>query len=89
MRGSRPPLIEPADMPSMPGVPVPYAFYVVCETPVRLAGMPIPTPSTPWQTFANAGFSQVVCLTDDVPRYDPAPLTVSHKSGVLIKICQP
>ena len=72
------PLIPPDDMPCIVNVRLPYDAYWVVQEPAPLAGMPIPSPSTPWGDFAAAGFSHVVCLTDDVPRYDPSPLTLIH-----------
>ena len=34
----------------------------------------------PWQQLHAAGFRQVVCLTDRLPQYDPAPLTVLYSA---------
>jgi protein-tyrosine phosphatase len=53
----------------------PWEFYWVLEQPAPLAGMAYPR-SSPWQTLADEGFQNVVCLTDSIPRYDPHPLEV-------------
>ena len=72
------PLMLPAAMPAIPGVKIPYAFYWVLRQPAPLAGMPYPSPRTPWHALAAAGFSHIVCLTEDTPRYDPTPLGIVH-----------
>ncbi len=51
-------------------------FYWVLKRPDALAGMPYPHGNSVWSGLAAAGFSNVICLTDEHPRYDPAPLTV-------------
>ena len=71
-------LLDPVAMPAIPGLNLPYDLYWVTHQPAPLAGMPYPTSRTPWRELADAGFSQVVCLTESVPRYDPAPLRVAH-----------
>jgi hypothetical protein len=52
---------------------VPADFYWVAREPVPLAGMAYPG-RVDWSTLAGEGVGHVVCLTHDVPRYDPAPL---------------
>ena len=71
-------LLDPTDMPSIPGMNLPYDFYWVTHSPAPLAGMPYPTPRTPWQELSAVGFSQVVCLTESAPRYDPTPLELAY-----------
>ena len=71
------PLGAPA-MPPIGGLDIPGSFYVVLDRPARLAGMVRPNGDTPWNAIAAAGFRFVVCLTDDVPRYDPRPLELLH-----------
>src|SRR5690348_3226041 len=53
---------------------VPADFYWVVREPVPLAGMVYPG-RVDWSLLASEGVGHVVCLTDDVPRYDPSPLT--------------
>jgi hypothetical protein len=65
-------------MPPMEGLAIPTAFYVVLDRPARLAGMVRPADDTPWEALAEAGFGYVVCLTDDVPLYDPKPVELLH-----------
>ena len=72
------PLMLPPAMPAIPGANIPYAFYWVLQQPAPLAGMPYPSPRTPWHALAAAGFSHIVCLTEEAPRYDPAPLGITH-----------
>ena len=69
-------------MPSIPGLAVPYDFYCVLRQPAPLAGMPYPSPRTPWQDLAAAGFRHVICLEGDGPAYDPSPLIVSHRTSL-------
>ncbi len=71
-------LVQPADMPRIPGVVIPRDFYWVLRHPAPLAGMSYPSPRPPWSAIAAAGFRHVVCLTDDEVRYDTAPLTIAH-----------
>ncbi|ETX06760.1 protein-tyrosine phosphatase family protein [Candidatus Entotheonella palauensis] len=71
-------LLTPADMPPIPGLLMPYAFYWVLRQPAPLAGMPYPSPRTPWTALAEAGFAHVVCLNEAPPAYDPAPLNILH-----------
>lgn len=71
-------LLMSADMPPIPGLLMPYAFYWVLQEPAPLAGMPYPSPRTPWTAIAEAGFTHVVCLTESPPAYDPAPLNLLH-----------
>ncbi len=68
-------LIEPADMPVVPGTSVPSAFYLVTREPAPLAGMEYPSwEGLSWASLADLGLQHVVCLTDEVCDYDPAPL---------------
>jgi hypothetical protein len=53
---------------------VPADFYWVVREPLPLAGMAYPG-RVDWHALAAEGVGHVVCLTHDVPRYDPAPLT--------------
>lgn len=71
-------LLMPADMPPIPGLLMPYAFYWVLRQPAPLAGMPYPSSRTPWTAIAEAGFAHVVCLNEAPPAYDPTPLNVLH-----------
>lgn len=78
MRG----LMQPTDMPSIPGLRMPYELYWVLQHPAPLAGMPYPSPRTPWQDIAAAGFRYVICLAGDGPGYDPSPLTITQRIGL-------
>ena len=82
-RNSRmPDLIQPGDMPVIPGLVVPYDFYWVLQHPAPLAGMPYPSARTPWHDLAAAGFQHVICLEGHGPAYDPSPLTVSWRTSL-------
>jgi hypothetical protein len=72
-------LIQPTDMPSIPGIAVPDDFYWILQHPAPLAGMPYPSPQTPWHDLATAGFHHVISLESDGPAYDPSPLIMSHR----------
>jgi len=76
--GSRLLPIQVDRIPPIPGLRVPEEFYIVLESPGRLAGMVLPSEQTPWDRLAGEGFRYVVCLTDDVPPYDPSPVEVLH-----------
>jgi len=68
-------LIEPADMPLVPGARVPHDIYLVTREPAPLAGMKYPDwDGLSWPSLANLGLEHVVCLTDELCTYDPAPL---------------
>jgi protein-tyrosine phosphatase len=68
-------LIEPAEMPRIPGTIVPHSFYLVTRDPAPLAGMEFPDwEGLSWASLADLGLEYVVCLTDEVCAYDPAPL---------------
>jgi hypothetical protein len=73
-------LIQPMDMPPITGLAVPNEFYWVLRQPAPLAGMSYPSPRTPWQNLAAAGFHHVVCLTGEGPAYEPSPLIISHST---------
>jgi hypothetical protein len=75
-------LMQPTDMLSIPGLAVPFDFYCVLQRPAPLAGMPYPSPRTPWQDLAAAGFRHVICLAGDGPTYDPSPLIVGHRTSL-------
>ncbi|MGH8066514.1 MAG: protein-tyrosine phosphatase family protein [Candidatus Entotheonellia bacterium] len=75
-----PELMQPTHMPPITGLAVPDDFYWVLQHPAPLAGMPYPSPRTPWQDLAAAGFRHVVCLEGDGPAYDPSPLIMSHRT---------
>jgi len=53
---------------------VPAELWWAARAPAPLAGMSYPHRAD-WPALAEAGFGDVVCLTDDALRYDPAPLT--------------
>jgi len=76
--GGRPRPIEPDRLLRIPGLRVPEEFYPVLESPGRLAGMVRPSVQTPWNRLAREGFRYIVCLTDDVPPYDPSPVGILH-----------
>jgi protein-tyrosine phosphatase len=71
-----PSLLSPREMPSIEGIRIPTNFYVVLKEPVLLAGMSRPGKSTPWEKIGEAGFSNVVCLSNSEVYYDPYPLKV-------------
>jgi hypothetical protein len=77
-----PDLMQLTDMPSIPGLAVPYDFYWVLQYPAPLAGMPYPSLRTPWPDLAAAGFRHVICLEAHGPVYDPSPLIVSHRMSL-------
>jgi hypothetical protein len=66
------------------------SFYQVLKLPAPLAGMEYPK-GTPWVDLRAAGFASVVCLTDSIPSYDPAPLRVLFSAAFrdLAGGCQP
>jgi hypothetical protein len=53
---------------------IPSDFYWVARDPVPLAGMAYPGRAD-WSLLSAEGLGHVVCLTDDEPRYECAPLT--------------
>ncbi len=69
-------------MPPIAGLVVPGDGYWILVRPAPLLGMIRPSAGTPWNALCDAGVRCVVCLTDDVPPYDPAPLTVAHSVGL-------
>jgi hypothetical protein len=75
-------LIQPMDMPPISGLAMPGEFYWVLQQPAPLAGMSYPSPRTPWQDLAAAGFRHVVCLTGEGPSYKPSPLIISHSTNL-------
>src|SRR5262245_41763930 len=75
-------LVQLMNMPAIPGLASPHDFYWVLQHPAPLAGMPYPSPRTPWPNVAAVGFRHVVCLEGDGPAYDPAPLIVSHRASL-------
>lgn len=75
-------LVDPTRMPKVEGIPSPNALYTVLTRPGRLAGMRRPDAQTPWAALRDAGYRSVVCLTDDRPAYDPAPLDLLHSVGL-------
>lgn len=68
-------LIELATTSKITRLEDPRIFYSVLDSPAPFAGMSYPR-STPWESLYDSGFRYVVCLTDDVPSYDPHPLEV-------------
>jgi Tyrosine phosphatase family len=81
-RQRMPELIPLTGMPSIPSLAVPDDFYWVLLHPAPLAGMPYPSPRTPWHDLAAAGFRHVICLEGRGPAYDPSPLIVSHRTSL-------
>lgn len=75
-------LIQPLDMSLITGLAVPDEFYWVLQQPAPLAGMSYPSPRTPWQDLAAAGFRHVVCVTGEGPAYEPSPLIISHSTNL-------
>jgi protein-tyrosine phosphatase len=71
-----PSLLSPWQMPKIEGIRIPINLYVVLKEPVLLAGMSNPRMNTPWEKIGNAGFSNVVCLSDYKVTYNPYPLKV-------------
>src|SRR3972149_235023 len=67
--------ILPEALRSVPGLDPPQRFYRVLRSPAPLAGMAFPDGPS-WKDVAAAGFESIVCLTDNVPPYDPSPLRV-------------
>ena len=78
-------LLQVDDMPRDIDVVIPHQFYWITNDPAPLAGMSYPR-GIPWQQLHAAGFRKAVCLTDRVPQYDPAPLTVLY-SAELQDLC--
>jgi protein tyrosine/serine phosphatase len=60
----------------------PSNFYWVLQQPAPLAGMPYPSPRTPWEFLAAAGFRHVVCLEGHGLTDDPSPLSPSHRTAL-------
>jgi protein-tyrosine phosphatase len=75
-------LLSMGDMKRIDGVAMPLEFYWVASEPAPLAGMVYPSSATPWRAMYDAGLRCVVCLTDSVPTYDPAPLTIAHAAAL-------
>lgn len=72
-------LIEPEDMPPVPGACVPVEIYLATRHPAPLAGMAFPSwQGFRWNALADLGIGAVACLTADVLPYDPFPLTALH-----------
>ena len=67
--------IQPEALRSVQGLDTPQRFYQVLRSPAPLAGMAFPDRPS-WKAVAAAGFESIVCLTDNVPPYDPSPLRV-------------
>jgi len=57
----------------------PQEFYAVARAPGLLAGMAYPR-DIDWQSVYAEGYRHVVCLTEESPRYDPAPLSVLYSA---------
>jgi hypothetical protein len=66
-------LVSPSEMGANP-----QRFYAVVKGPGLLAGMSYPH-SIQWQSFYDSGYRYVVCLTDDRPTYDPAPIAFLYR----------
>jgi protein-tyrosine phosphatase len=71
-----PSLLSPSSMPVIEGIRIPTNLYVVLKEPALLAGMSHPGMRTPWEKIGDAGFSNVVCLSDLKVPYNPYPLKV-------------
>lgn len=71
-------LLTAPQMPQIQDILMPNEFYWILKEPALLGGMSYPSSATPWQNIYDAGFHHIVCLTDDEPRYDPAPLSMLH-----------
>ncbi len=68
-------LLEPSEMPRIPGTRVPESFYLVTREPAPLAGMEYPRwEGLSWSALARLRLVHVVCLTDEACVYDPSPL---------------
>ena len=67
--------IPPEPLRFVAGLDTVHRFYQVLRTPAPLAGMGFPM-YPHWNDVAAAGFQSLVCLTDDIPPYDPSPLRV-------------
>jgi len=55
---------------------VPDDLYWITKAPVALAGMSYPARAD-WKLLHEHGIGHVVCLSHDVPAYDPAPCTIT------------
>ena len=76
-------LIEPAEMPLLPGTRVPDSLYLVTREPAPLAGMEYPDwEGFSWAGLAGLGLQHVVCLTQELCTYDPAPLHLMLSIGL-------
>lgn len=69
------------EMPALPGLRVPDDLYCVLLAPAPLAGMTYPG-ATPWQALFGAGFRHVICLSENRPRYSPAPLSHAYAAAL-------
>lgn len=69
---------QPAEARTRPDLEIPGDVYQVLLAPAPLGGMPYPGAAFPWQALAAAGFRQVVCLANDLPDYDPRPLSLLY-----------
>jgi hypothetical protein len=73
-------MLLPTDrMPIPTGIAVPAEAYVVLNTPATLAGMSYPSDQR-WAGLFAVGIKWVVCLTEDMDPYNPAPLQIGHCS---------
>lgn len=71
-----------AKMLPIAGLDVPNDAYWILVRPAPLLGMVRPSAATPWDALRSAGVRSVVCLTDDAPAYDPAPVSPAHSVGL-------
>lgn len=77
-------LIPPFDGTPVRGLRVPNEFYWVLDQPAPLAGMSLPSSALDsWNDLHEKGFTWVVCLCSEHPRYNPAPL----KRLVTVELC--
>jgi hypothetical protein len=72
--------IPPQGLSSSPLLNDTRVFYQVLKHPAPLAGMAFPK-GKPWAALQAAGFTSVVCLTDQIPPYNPDPLRVLYSGA--------
>lgn len=76
-------LLDPAEMPRLGKIDVPYKFYTVMREPFLLAGMRYPWDRNIWKDLWHAGFTDVVCLLGSDHGYDPYPLEIFHAADLV------
>ncbi|HMK48258.1 MAG TPA: tyrosine-protein phosphatase [Methanocella sp.] len=70
-------LLNIAEMPRVDGMSTPFEVYTVIKEPALLAGMRYPI-GISWDKLKEAGFTSIVCLSENYPSYDPSPLQELH-----------